>query len=71
MHRAIDDRAAEFLGVDLAVVEVEALLGQIADEAAGEAIARAGRIENLFEQIAGNHEVELAGGTGWRRIRRA
>ena len=48
------------LALTLSGLEIDALFGQIADEAAGETVARAGGIENLFEQIAGNHEVRVA-----------
>ena len=44
----------------MVVLQIEALLRQIADEAAGEAIARAGGIEDIFQQIAGHHEVGVA-----------
>ena len=37
-------------------VGVQALLGEIADEAAGETVACAGWIEHVFEKITGNHE---------------
>ena len=41
-------------------LQIEALLGQVADEAAGEAIARAGGIEDFLQQIARNDEMPVA-----------
>ena len=50
-HRSVNDSPAEFLVADVALFEVEAALGEIADEAAGEAVARASRVEDFIQQI--------------------
>src|ERR1700733_8121568 len=50
-HGPIDHGAADLLGAPLAGLEIHALFGQIADEAAGAAVTCARGIENLFEQI--------------------
>src|SRR5450759_2113034 len=56
-HGTVDHGAAQFGKVEIAVGRRDAPAGQIADEAAGEAIARARRVENVFQQIARDHEV--------------
>src|SRR5579863_4185005 len=53
----VNHRAAEHAAADLVAFEAEAVFGQVADESASEAIARAGRIENIFEQVPGHDEI--------------
>src|ERR1035437_3727644 len=53
----VNHGAAQFGEFEIAVQRGDAAAGQIADEAAGEAIARAGRVEDVFQQIARDHEV--------------
>src|SRR4030088_1568287 len=55
--RPIDHRAAEHAAADVVALQAKAVLGQIADESAGETIARAGGIENVLEQVAGHDEI--------------
>src|SRR5690242_1350126 len=57
---AVDDGPLELGEVELAVLRRDAASGEVADEAAGEAIARAGRVEDLFEEVAGGHEMAVA-----------
>src|ERR1700678_4432027 len=49
-HGAIDDGAAKFAEGDMFGLEVEALFGEVSDEASGEAIAGAGGVEDVFEK---------------------
>src|ERR1051326_1845967 len=58
--RSINHGAAEVLLVDMALLEIATFLGKVADEPAGETIARTGRVEHLFEQIARHHEMRIA-----------
>src|SRR5579863_2230447 len=53
---AVDDGAAKFTPADVIGLQIEALLRQVADEAAREAIAGAGGIEDVFKQVAGHDE---------------
>src|SRR2546422_84489 len=57
--RAVDYRAAEIGVRDLAIAGVDALSGEVSDEAAGEAVACAGGIEDLLQQISRDHEVAV------------
>src|SRR5262249_36995608 len=59
-HGPINDRAAQVGKVDLTVVRRNTLAGKVSDEAASKAIARAGGIEHVFQQVAGDHEVAVA-----------
>src|SRR6266481_2186997 len=59
-NRSINDRAAQFLPVDVALLQIAALFGQIADEASRETVPGARRIEHFFEQVTGHHEVRVA-----------
>ena len=59
-NRTVDHGAAQFGEIDIAVGGRDAAAGEIADEAAGEAIARAGGVEDIFQQIARRHEVAAA-----------
>src|SRR5438309_1842066 len=54
--RAVDDSAAEIPAADMVGLQIEALLRQVADKAAGEAIARSGGIKDVFEKIAWHDE---------------
>src|SRR5450759_2492076 len=56
-HGTVDHGAAQFGKIEIAVRWRDAPAGQISDEAAGEAIARARRVEDVFQQIARDHEV--------------
>src|ERR1022692_3053704 len=58
--RAVDHGAAQFGEIEIAVMGREAAAGQVADEAAGEGIAGAGGVEDVFQQIARHHEVLAA-----------
>src|SRR5260370_32253558 len=60
----VDDGAPQFGKLEIAVRGRDTLAGQIAEEAAGEAIARAGGIEDVFQQIARHHEVLVAADKG-------
>src|ERR1035438_8542558 len=53
----VDHGAAQFGKIEIAVGGRDAAAGQITDEAAGEAIARAGGVEDILQQIARDHEV--------------
>src|ERR1017187_1942217 len=53
----VDYGAAQIGKIDLAVGRADAVAGQIADETAGEAIARPGGVEDVFQQIARDHEM--------------
>ena len=46
--------------IEVAVAKIEIPFGQVANESACETIARAGGIEDVFEQIARNHEQRVA-----------
>src|ERR1035437_7402472 len=59
-HGAVDHGAAQFGKVEIAARGRDAPAGQIADEPAGEAIACARRVEDVFQQIARDHEVLAA-----------
>src|SRR5690242_13161337 len=56
-NRAINHRAMEDLAVHSGVAQIESTLGEVTDKPTGEAVARAGRIEHLLEQIPGHDEV--------------
>src|SRR5271156_1595422 len=56
-HGAIDYSAAQDLRIDVAPFEIEAAFGEIADESAREAVARAGGVKDLLEQITGDDEM--------------
>src|SRR5271165_1967331 len=58
--RAVDDGAAQLAGIDVTVLQIETFFGQVADKAAGEAVARARGIEDFFEQVARDDEVGSA-----------
>src|SRR5450755_3876028 len=53
----VDHGAPQFGKIEIAVGGRDAAAGQVADKAAREAIARPGRVEDVFQQIAGDHEV--------------
>src|SRR5580658_512669 len=59
-HGAVDHRPPQLGNIDAAAIRLDALSGQVADEAAGEAIARAGGVENFLQQIPRRHEVAAA-----------
>src|SRR5580658_5924460 len=59
-HGAVDYGPAQVLRVDMAGFEIETAFGEIADESAGEAIARAGRVEDILQQIAGDYKMFVA-----------
>src|SRR5690349_19137126 len=59
-HRSVDYRTPQLFESDHAIFGNHARARQIADEAAGEAVARASRVEHVFEQIPGHHEVTAA-----------
>src|SRR5262245_37403373 len=59
-HGAVDDGAAELAAADVVAFQVKSLLGQVADEASGEAIACAGGVEHVLEQISGHNEIGIA-----------
>src|ERR1700733_10394187 len=50
-YRPVDHGAAEFLGVDVALFQIETLLGQIPDKASGKTVTGAGWVKDFFEQI--------------------
>src|SRR6185369_16730712 len=50
----VNHGAAEHPAADMVAIQAEAVLGQVADESACKTIARAGRIENIFEQVSGH-----------------
>src|SRR5689334_6387735 len=54
---AVDHRAAQLAPADVILFQIEALLGEIADEAARETIARASGIEDRLQQIPGHGEI--------------
>src|SRR5665213_2287380 len=56
----VNHGSAQHAPADLIAFEAEAVLGQIADKAARETIARAGRIENIIEQIRDSDEIGIA-----------
>src|SRR5665213_1357465 len=56
----VNHGAAQHAPADVIAFQAEAMLGQIADEAARETIARAGGIENIFKQVAGYDEIGIA-----------
>src|SRR5205823_11477029 len=56
-HRPVNYRAPEFVHVHIMGFEIDARAREIAHESTGETIARASGIENIFEQVAGHHEV--------------
>src|SRR5258708_19560949 len=58
--RSINDGAPQLLLVDMSLLQIAPLFGQIADEAAGETVARARRIEDFLQQVPRNHEVPIA-----------
>src|SRR6185436_4573512 len=58
-YRAVNYRSAQILVGYFSIARVDALSGQVSDEAAGEAIARAGGIEHLLQQVAGDHEMAV------------
>src|SRR4051812_10225147 len=58
--RAVDDGTPQIGDIDLVILRLDTLTGKIADEAARETIACAGRIEHLFQQIPWRHEVTIA-----------
>src|SRR5689334_17282769 len=53
---AVNHGTAQLAAADMVGLQIEALLREVADEAAREAIARAGRIEHSFQQVAGHDE---------------
>src|SRR5260370_37601834 len=59
-HGSIYHSAAEFFIIHVARFQIEPLLSKISDEAASKAIARAGGIEDFFQQITRHHEVLAA-----------
>src|ERR1017187_980358 len=59
-YGAVDYGAAQIGEIEMALLEVEAAAGEIADEATGEGIARTGGVEDGFQQVAGNHKMAAA-----------
>src|SRR5215469_11988312 len=59
-HAAVDHRAAKLGHIGRAASGFDSLARQIPHEAAGEAIARAGGVEDLVEQVTGRHKVAVA-----------
>ena len=57
---AIDDGTPQFREIEFATIRGKAAAGEIADEAAGEAIARTGGVEDVVEKIAGDNEMIAA-----------
>src|SRR6266849_9004450 len=51
---SVNHRPAEHATADMIALQAEAVLGQVADEPAREAVAGAGGIEDIFEQVAGH-----------------
>src|ERR1044071_4105191 len=58
-HRTVNHGAAQFTPADVVFFQIEPLLGQVADEAARKAVARAGWIEDGLEQVPGHGEVRV------------
>src|ERR1035437_4534732 len=56
----VNHGAAQFGKIEFSVGGRDAAARQMANETAGEAIARAGRVEDVFQQIARDHEVLTA-----------
>src|SRR5580765_7541770 len=56
----VNHRPAEHAAADVIAFQTEAVFGQVANESARETIARAGGIENVFEQVAGHDEIGVA-----------
>ena len=54
---AVDHGTAQFGEVHRAGFGIDTAPGQVADEAAGEAVARAGGIEDILQQVTRGHEV--------------
>src|SRR5689334_7423919 len=59
-HGAVDHGAPQFVDIDLSVRSFDAAAREVADEASGEAVAGAGRVEDVFEQVARSHKVTAA-----------
>src|SRR5215472_16854075 len=59
-HRAVNHRTADFVVIGPGIFQINPLSRKVTHESAGETIARSGGIENVFEQVAGNHEVPVA-----------
>src|SRR5579859_3423066 len=59
-HGPVNHRAAQHAAADVVAIQAEAVFGQIADESAGETIARASGIENVLQQIPRNDEIRIA-----------
>src|SRR5580658_561709 len=53
---AIDDGAVQFSNIELAIAQIETAFRQVADKPSSKTVARTGGIENVFQQITGNHE---------------
>src|SRR4249920_1764497 len=51
-HRSVDDGAAQLGEVDVAARGIDPASRQVADESAGETVARAGGIEHVVQQVA-------------------
>src|SRR5260370_10543084 len=51
---------AEHAAADMIALQAEAMLGQVADEAARETVAGAGGIEDVFEQVSGHYKERVA-----------
>src|SRR5690349_5827839 len=58
--RSVDDGALQFGKIQISVAGRNAPAREVADEAAGEGIARAGRVEDVLEQVARRDEVAAA-----------
>src|SRR5207244_12523069 len=59
-YGAVDDGATQIEEIDVAVTRINPARRKIADEPAGEAVARARGVEHIIEQVAGHHEVAVA-----------
>src|SRR5579884_2108637 len=57
---SVDHGPVQDSGIEVFVFEVKSALGEIADESSGEAVAGAGGIEHIIQQISGDDEVGVA-----------
>src|SRR5437660_1155556 len=55
-YGTINHGPMQFMHVDIAVLQIEAPFRQVANESARETVARARRIEYVFQEIARNHK---------------
>src|ERR1700690_4424104 len=57
-HRSVGDATTDLLK-RVVVLDVQVEAGHVSEEPAGKGIARAGRIEDVVQQVAGHNEVAL------------